>query len=186
MTTQALSAFLDELEQSAHAASVAEENYRREAAARIRELENERAFGFRRLTLMRTVADAIRDCETEDDAVVKGSAAFLREVGWSTESETQQEALEQFQPVIRACWRAAQAEAAETRMPARARGDHPEAARVRGVVRGEPKRAIPQHHGAGNRGVAACRNLLAARSSTTFCSTTGWCANIAAPRASLR
>ena len=61
MTTQALSAFLDELEQSAHAASVAEENYRREAAARIRELENERAFGFRRLTLMRTVADAIRD-----------------------------------------------------------------------------------------------------------------------------
>jgi hypothetical protein len=110
MTTQALSAFLDELEQSAHAASVAEEDYRREAAARIRELENQRAFGFRRLTLMRTVVDAIRDCETEDDAIVKGSAAFLREVGWSTESETQQEALEQFQPVIRACWQAAQAE----------------------------------------------------------------------------
>lgn len=110
MTTQALSAFLDELEQAAHAAAVSEENYRREAAARIRELEKARAFGFRRLTLMQTVVAAIRDCETEDDAVMKGSAAFLREVGWSTESETQQEALEQFQPVIRACWQAARAE----------------------------------------------------------------------------
>jgi hypothetical protein len=117
MTTQALSAFLDELEQAAHAAAVSEENYRREAAARIRELEKERAFGFRRLTLMQTVVAAIRDCETEDDAVVKGSAAFLRELGWSAENETQQEALERFQPVIRACWQAAQAEEA---------GDKPE------------------------------------------------------------
>lgn len=110
MTAEALTTFLDQLEQSAHAASVEEENYRREVAARIQALEKARAFGFRRLNLMRTVVAAIEACETEDDAVVQGSTAFLREVGWSSESESQQEALEKFQPVIRACWQAGQAE----------------------------------------------------------------------------
>jgi len=104
MTAQQLSAFLDDFERSAHEASVNEENYRREVAARLKELENERAFGFRRLNLMRTVVAAIQDCETEDEAIIKGSAAFMREVGWSAESESQQESLEKFQPVIRACW----------------------------------------------------------------------------------
>ena len=109
MTTQQLSAFLDDFERSAHEASVNEENYRREIAVRLKELANERAFGFRRLNLMRTVVAAIQDCETEDDAVVRGSAAFLREVGWSAENESLQESLERFQPVIRACWQMKQA-----------------------------------------------------------------------------
>jgi hypothetical protein len=111
MTTQQLAAFLDGFERSAHAASVTEENYQREAAARLKQLAEERAFGFRRLNLMRTVVAAIRECESEDDAVVKGSAAFLHEVGWSAENESQQEALEKFQPVIRACWQMKQADA---------------------------------------------------------------------------
>ncbi|MBN9583218.1 MAG: hypothetical protein J0G37_17155 [Afipia sp.] len=111
MTTQQLADFLDGFERTAHQASVNEETYQREAAARLRQLAEERAFGFRRLNLMRTVVAAIRDCESEDDAIVKGSAAFLHEVGWSTENESQQEALEQFQPVIRACWQMKQADA---------------------------------------------------------------------------
>jgi len=115
MTTQALTTFLDRLEQSAHAASVEEEDYRREVALRIRALAQARAFGFRRLNLMRTVLAAIEVCETEEDALVQGSAAFLNEVGWSSESETQKEALEKFQPVILACWRAKQAESEEHR-----------------------------------------------------------------------
>ena len=109
MTVQQLSAFLDDFERSAHEASVNEENYRREVQDRLKVLANERAFGFRRLNLMRTVVAAISDCETEDDAIVKGSAAFLREVGWSAENESQQESLEKFQPVIRACWQIKQA-----------------------------------------------------------------------------
>ncbi|CAM5336366.1 putative protein OS=Afipia felis OX=1035 GN=BN961_00606 PE=4 SV=1 [Afipia felis] len=113
MTTQQLSAFLEGFERSAHEASVNEENYRRETAARLRQLAEQRAFGFRRLNLMRTVVAAIRNCETEEDAIMKGSAAFLHEVGWSTENESQQEALEKFQPVIRACWQMKQAEAAD-------------------------------------------------------------------------
>jgi hypothetical protein len=111
MTTQQLSAFLDDFERSAHAASVNEEDYRREVAVRLKELERARAFGFRRLNLMRTVVAAIQDCETEDEAIIKGSAAFLREVGWSSESESRQEALEKFHPVIRACWQTKQIEA---------------------------------------------------------------------------
>ncbi|MCO5132068.1 MAG: hypothetical protein M9932_16135 [Xanthobacteraceae bacterium] len=111
MTTQQLSAFLDGFERAAHEASATEENYQREAAARLKQLAEARAFGFRRLNLMRTVAAAIQDCGTEDDAIVRGSTAFLHEVGWSTENESQQEALEKFQPVIRACWQIKQAEA---------------------------------------------------------------------------
>ncbi|MCB1411931.1 MAG: hypothetical protein KDJ76_02265 [Xanthobacteraceae bacterium] len=110
MTTETLTAFLDQLEQAAHAASVEEETYRRDVAMRIQALEEARAFGFRRLNLMRTVVSAIEASETEDDAVLHGSAAFLREAGWSSETESQQEALEKFQPVIRACWQARQAE----------------------------------------------------------------------------
>jgi hypothetical protein len=113
MTTQQLSAFLDGFERSAHEASVNEENYQREAAARLKQLAEERAFGFRRLNLMRTVVAAIQNCETEDDAIVRGSAAFLHEVGWSSENESQQEALEKFQPVIRSCWQIKQAEAGD-------------------------------------------------------------------------
>ncbi len=110
MTTQQLSAFLDGFERAAHEASITEENYQREAAARLKQLAEARAFGFRRLNLMRTVVAAIQGCETEDDAIIAGSAAFLHEVGWSTENESQQEALEKFQPVIRACWRIKQAD----------------------------------------------------------------------------
>ncbi len=88
MTAQHLSALLDEFERSAHAASVNEEDYRREVAVRLKELASSRAFGFRRLNLMRTVVAAIETCETEEEAMATGSAAFLREVGWSAEERS--------------------------------------------------------------------------------------------------
>jgi hypothetical protein len=113
MTAQPLTALLDNLDHIAHTASINEENYRKEAAARFRELEQDRAFGFRRLNLMRTVTAAIVGSETEEDAVEKGSAAFLLELGWAGTSETQQEALEHFCPIIRACWQATQSETPE-------------------------------------------------------------------------
>jgi len=108
MTAQPLTALLDDLDQIAHTAAVNEENFRKEAAARFRELEQDRAFGFRRLNLMRSVTSALSGCETQEDALVKGSAAFLHELGWSGTSDTQQETLQRFEPVIIACWQAAQ------------------------------------------------------------------------------
>ncbi len=107
MTAQSLTALLDDLDRIAHDASINEENYRKEVAMRLRELEQDRAFGFRRLNLMRTVTAALEGSESEDEAIRHGSAAFLRELGWSGDSETQQETLRQFEPVIAACWRAA-------------------------------------------------------------------------------
>jgi hypothetical protein len=114
MTAQPLTALLDDLDRIAHDAAINEENYRKEAAARFRELEQDRAFGFRRLNLMRSVTAAIDGCENEDDAILRGSTAFLRELGWSGTSETQQETLTNFAPLIVACWQATQPEAPET------------------------------------------------------------------------
>jgi hypothetical protein len=108
MTAQPLTALLDDLDRIAHDAAVNEENYRKEAAVRFRELEQDRAFGFRRLNLMRTVTAALDGCENEDEAILRGSAAFLHELGWSGTSETQQETLTNFAPVIAACWQAMQ------------------------------------------------------------------------------
>ena len=117
MTAQPLTALLDDLDRIAHDAAVNEENFRREAAVRFRELEQDRAFGFRRLNLMRTVTAALDGCETEEDAILRGSAAFLHELGWSGTSETQQETLTNFAPVIAACWQATQAEMPDAGAP---------------------------------------------------------------------
>lgn len=113
MTAQPLTALLDDLDRIAHDASINEENYRKEAAARFRELEQDRAFGFRRLNLMRTVTAALDGSESEEDAILRGSTAFLRELEWSGTSEMQQETLTNFAPVIAACWQATQPNTSE-------------------------------------------------------------------------
>jgi len=111
MTAAPLAALLADLDRIAHMASVNEENYRKEAAARFRELEQDRAFGFRRLNLMRSITAAMEGCGEEDEAIQKGMVAFLTELEWDGQSETQQETLAQFRPVLAACWEAAQPEA---------------------------------------------------------------------------
>ena len=113
MTAQPLTALLDDLDRIAHDASINEENYRKEAAVRFRELEQDRAFGFRRLNLMRTVTAALDGSESEEDAILRGSTAFLRELEWSGTSEMQQETLTNFAPVIAACWQATQPNTSE-------------------------------------------------------------------------
>lgn len=118
MTAQPLTALLDDLDRIAHDASINEENYRKETAVRFRELEQDRAFGFRRLNLMRTVTAALDGCETEEDAILRGSTAFLHELGWSGTSETQQETLTNFAPVIAACWQTMQPVLPEAQTPA--------------------------------------------------------------------
>ena len=110
MTAQPLTALLGDLDRIAHDAAVNEENYRKEAAVRFRELEQDRAFGFQRLNLMRTVTAALDGSENEDDAILRGSAAFLHELGWTGTSESQQQTLKNFEPVIAACWQVAQTE----------------------------------------------------------------------------
>ncbi|HWM81081.1 MAG TPA: hypothetical protein VNQ56_03375 [Pseudolabrys sp.] len=110
MTAQILTAYLDDLERTAHKVSADEETYRREAAARFRELEQARAFAFRRLNLMRTVIDAVTGIEEEEEAIKTGTIAFMREVEWSGATEAQRQAIEQFNPVVLAAWQLSRTE----------------------------------------------------------------------------
>ena len=91
--------FLDTLKAAADGAATAETEFRRQAADRTKTLERERAFAFRRLNLMRAVAEAVAAAESEEIAVA-GSLALLRSrLGWSSDSDARSEVLSRFSPV---------------------------------------------------------------------------------------
>jgi hypothetical protein len=99
-----LSDYLDGLKADAERANVAEDAFRRSIVARTKELERERAFAFRRLNLMRAVAEAIASAESEEIAVA-GSAAVLRgRLGWSSDSDARSEVISQFAPVAQSMY----------------------------------------------------------------------------------
>jgi hypothetical protein len=96
----AIKPFLETLEAAAKEAAAAETAYRREAAERINFLERERSFAFRRLSLMRSIAEAGARAESEEVAVA-GSQAILRtKLGWSSDSEARSMILTQFATVV--------------------------------------------------------------------------------------
>lgn len=91
---------LEMLEAAASGAAAAETAFRREAAERIKSLERERSFAFRRLNLMRAVMDAVTRAESEELAVA-GSLAILRaRLDWSSDSEARSVVLTRFAPVV--------------------------------------------------------------------------------------
>jgi hypothetical protein len=91
--------FLETLEAAASAAAAAETAFRREATERIKSLEHERSFAFRRLNLMRPMVDAVARAESEELAVA-GSLAILRaRLAWSSDSEARSAVLTRFAPV---------------------------------------------------------------------------------------
>jgi hypothetical protein len=94
--------FLDALKQAADRAAAAEDDFRREAAARAKELERERAFGFRRLNFMRAVSEAIATAEDEATAVGGAGAIVRAKLGWSSDSEARAAVLSAFTPVAQA------------------------------------------------------------------------------------
>ena|SRR5437763_885458 len=94
--------FLADLEAAAGGAEKAEDEFRRSIAARIKSLETERAFAFRRLNLMRAVAEAIREAKDEETAVGQAATALRVRLGWSTDSEARTEVVSRFAPVGRA------------------------------------------------------------------------------------
>jgi hypothetical protein len=94
--------FINELRSAAELAATAEAGFRRESAERIAKLECERAFAFRRLNLMRAVADAVARAEDEEIAVANGLGALRAKLDWSNESESQSALLSHFAPVAQA------------------------------------------------------------------------------------
>lgn len=97
-----VAAFLEVLQGAASGAASAETAYRREAAARIKQLERERSFAFRRINLMKPIADAVARVESEELAVA-GSQAILRaKLGWPGDSEARAAVLTEFARVAQA------------------------------------------------------------------------------------
>ncbi|MGH6879958.1 hypothetical protein [Hypericibacter sp.] len=97
--TPATATFLDALHAAAGQAETAEGRYRRETAQRIAALERERVFAFRRLNLLRAVAQAVARSETEEVAVANAQAMLRSKLGWSSDSEARTELLSRFAPV---------------------------------------------------------------------------------------
>lgn len=100
--TMPLSLFIEDLEAAANTASRAEDEFRRTIATRIRTLETERAFAFRRLNLMREVADAVTAAEDEAAAVGRAATALRARLGWASDSDARREVVDRFAPVARA------------------------------------------------------------------------------------
>lgn len=113
MSESKVAAYIADLENNARAASIEEEDFRRNIAAKVREHEQARAFAYRRLNLMKTVAGAVAAAKDEEEAKTMGSAAFLREIGWTGATEFQRQTAEHFAPVAIVLWQANAEEAPE-------------------------------------------------------------------------
>jgi hypothetical protein len=94
--------FLEALKCAADQASDAEESFRREIAARMKGLERERAFAWRRLNLMRGIDEVIAPTANEEDAVAAADAALRLKLGWGNDSPARSEVLSRFAAVSRA------------------------------------------------------------------------------------
>jgi len=103
--TTAMSSFLDAFKAAAEQAEAAEGQFRQDIARQIAAFERERAFAFRRLNLVRAIADAVRQAESEEAALANASAALCAKIGWSTDSEARTEVLTRFRPVTQAIFR---------------------------------------------------------------------------------
>ena len=94
--------FLDELKRATERAAAAENDFRREIAQRIKALENERAFAFRRFNLMRAIADVVASAESEEIAVAGATALLGAKLDWASDSEARSAVLSRFAPVAQA------------------------------------------------------------------------------------
>ena len=97
-----LASFLDALKSAADAAAAAENVFRRDVAERTKTLGRERAFAFRRLNLMRSLAEAVAAAENPEVAVASSLAILRAKLGWSSDSEARSTVLSHFAPVAAA------------------------------------------------------------------------------------
>ena len=109
--------FLDALQGAAERAEEVENAFRRETAERIKVLERERAFAYRRLNFMRAIADAVASARSEEIAVAAATAIMRTKLGWSSDSDTRTEVLSHFAPVAQ-CVFGGLGPAQETKMSA--------------------------------------------------------------------
>jgi hypothetical protein len=93
-------AFLSTLEAAARAADAEETAFRREAAARIETLERARTFAFRRLNVLRAMAEAARRAPDPDAAIAAQLDLIRDRLGWAgSEGETPRAVLDRLAPL---------------------------------------------------------------------------------------
>jgi hypothetical protein len=96
---------LADLNVAADAAKSAEMDFRQEATLQIAALEEERAFAFRRLNLMRAVAEAVHSAESEEIAVANALAVLRDRRGWYSGTKLHASVFAHFSPVALAAFR---------------------------------------------------------------------------------
>jgi len=94
--------YLDALKLAADGSSRAEDEFRSQISARIKELEKQRSFAFRRLNLMKEVASVIAGAESEEIAVAGATAVLRAKLGWADDSEARVAVVSSFAPVAQA------------------------------------------------------------------------------------
>jgi hypothetical protein len=105
----ALATYLSSLRHDAAAADAAESAFRREAAERAAVLATARATAFRRVNLIRSIAEVVNGAESEEMAVAAAQTQLRVRLGWTTESEKRDDVLSRFALVAQALFHAAQA-----------------------------------------------------------------------------
>jgi len=110
--------YLDALKFSADQSTSAEDEFRSQIAGRIKELERQRSFAFRRLNLMKEIAGVVAGAESEEIAVAAASAVLRAKLGWASDSDARMAVVSGFAPVAQAMFASrAPAENADEQTP---------------------------------------------------------------------
>jgi len=102
--TVAAASFLDRLQSAASHADKAEGLLREEMSRRLKVIEEDRKFAYRRFNLMRAVAESVAAAESKEIAVANALAVLRNKLGWSSDSEARQAVLSRFAPVTEAAF----------------------------------------------------------------------------------
>ena len=95
-------AYLAALRRAAERRADAENAFRANIATRLRELEQERAFSYRRFNLLNEVSGVVAGAESEEIAVAVATAVLRAKLGWAEDSEARVAVASAFAPVAQA------------------------------------------------------------------------------------
>ena len=94
--------YLEALRAAAHRCTEAEDEFRRTIASRLKQLEQERAFSYRRFNLVNEVSGAVASAESAEIAVAVATAVLRARLGWVSDSDARIAVTSGFAPVAQA------------------------------------------------------------------------------------
>lgn len=100
--TVATASFLDDLKSATARADADETRLREDFSQRLKSIEQDRAFAYRRYNLMRAIADDMASADSEEIAVGNALAVLRSRLGWHSDSEARIAVLSSFAPVGKA------------------------------------------------------------------------------------